>query len=63
VDFLFVGMCLCAFQLFLLLPKSRREPVHFTHPTEARMTLVLTAYNDEKSIAQAVRDFKTHPMC
>lgn len=31
-------------------------------PANCRLTVVLTAYNDERSIAGAVRDFATHPL-
>jgi hypothetical protein len=58
----FGGICLCALELFLLLPRSRRDPgVPFAHPADTRLTVVLTAYNDEESIPIAVRDFKAHP--
>lgn len=58
----FAGACLCALDLFLLLPKSRRDPrVRFADPAGTRLTVVLTAYNDEESIPLAVRDFKAHP--
>ena len=35
----------------------RREP-----PANPRLTVVLTAYNDERSIGGAVRDFAAHPL-
>lgn len=58
----FAGCCLCALELILLLPKSRRNPrVHYADPAGTRVTVVLTAYNDEESIPLAVRDFKAHP--
>jgi glycosyltransferase involved in cell wall biosynthesis len=58
----FAGLGLCAVELFLLLPRSRHtRSVLVEAPAEKRMTVVLTAYNDEPSIALAVRDFKAHP--
>jgi glycosyltransferase involved in cell wall biosynthesis len=58
----FAGLCLCALELFLLLPRCRRNrSVQMEHLAENRLTVVLTAYNDEKSISPAVRDFKAHP--
>src|SRR3989442_15618365 len=42
----FAGCCLCALELLLLLPKSRRNPrVYFADPAGTRLTVVLTAYN------------------
>lgn len=53
---------LSAFDLFLLLPYKRRkiesEP---DYPRIRDLTVVLTAYNDELSIGQAVDDFRRHP--
>ena len=58
----FVGFCLCALELFVLLPRSRRDPcVQSAYTADTRLTVVLTAYNDEKSIPLAVQDFKSHP--
>ena len=49
-------------ELFLLLPRyqSTRNLV-LASPADTRLTVVLTAYNDEKSISPAVWDFKSHP--
>ena len=45
----FAGFCLCALELFLLLPKSRSDPrVHFASPAGTQLTVVLTAYQDEQ---------------
>lgn len=59
-----LGLCLVALDLLLLLPAKRRhsrrkviEPVTDTH-----VVVALTAYNDEKSIGQAVIDFRSHPL-
>lgn len=58
----FVGVLLCAFDLFVLLPRyPRRIQVPFDRPTNEYLTVVLTAYNDEESIPLAVEDFKLHP--
>jgi hypothetical protein len=58
----FAGISLCTVELFLLLPRVRRASfVPFEDLVNKRLTVVLTAYNDEKSISQAVWDFKAHP--
>jgi len=58
-----LGLGLAALDLAFLLPGQRRrsrseilEPV-----TDKHVIVMLTAYNDEKSIGEAVRDFKNHP--
>lgn len=56
------GIALASVDLFLLLPYKRRErKVAWQPPERTDLTVVLTAYDDEKSIAQAVRDFRQHP--
>ena len=60
-----IGVLLCAID-FLLLPRRRqiRRWVEGTEGGEcerARVTVVLTAYNDEASIEQAVKDFRARP--
>lgn len=58
----FAGTCLCALGLLVMLPRSKHVAfVPFEDPVEKQVTVVLTAYNDEKSIALAVMDFKNHP--
>ena len=58
----FAGFCLCALELVVLLPRSRRDTcAHSACTADTRLTVVLTAYNDEKSIPLAVRDFQSHP--
>jgi len=59
-----LGIGLAALDLALLLPAKRRashcrpvEPI-----TDRRVTVVLTAYNDEESIGEAVHDFRSHAM-
>jgi len=58
----FAGLSLCALDFLWVLPRIRRAPaVPLSHPADTRLTVVLTAYNDEPSISPAVRDFKAHP--
>jgi hypothetical protein len=59
---LWFGAGLSAIDLFVLLPgkRSLREVV-WAPPDNPALTVVLTAYNDEESIGQAVRDFLSHP--
>jgi hypothetical protein len=58
----FLGIFLCAVDLFVLLPRyARRTHVPFDRPTNEYLTVVLTAYNDEESIPLAVADFRSHP--
>ncbi|MCS7041227.1 MAG: glycosyltransferase [Bryobacteraceae bacterium] len=53
---------LSAIDLFVLLPVKRRErAVRWNPPANPGLTVALTAYNDEASIGQAVRDFLSHP--
>lgn len=59
---LWTGAALSATDLFVLLPgKRRRQAVVWNPPADPGLTVVLTAYNDEASIAEAVRDFSAHP--
>jgi hypothetical protein len=57
-----LGLLLALVDLFLFFPDKRRtgeiyyEPLRATH-----VTVALTAYNDEASIAAAVADFRAHP--
>jgi glycosyltransferase involved in cell wall biosynthesis len=56
------GIAAAFVDLFLLLPYKRRErKVAWEPPERTDVTVVLTAYNDEESIGQAVRDFRQHP--
>lgn len=52
-----------AVDLFLLFPVKRRLPrrVEAVADLTSQATVVLTAYNDEDSIADAVRDFQSNP--
>jgi hypothetical protein len=60
-----LGVVLSAIDLFVLLPRKRHVP-RWINGDEGpvldgqRMTVVLTAYNDEESIAAAVADFRAH---
>jgi hypothetical protein len=57
------GLLLILADLFLLLPKKRQHPlVAFDDLPNRYLTVVLTAYNDELSIGQSVRDFLSHPL-
>ena len=57
-----VGMILILFDLFVLLPrKHTRVKVQWEPPVNSDLTVALTAYNDESSIAMAVEDFLSHP--
>ncbi len=59
----FAGLLLVAFEVTMLVPlKRRRTEVAFDVFQEPRLTVVLTALNDEKSIGAAVRDFLAHPL-
>lgn len=57
------GVLLAAADLVLMLPKKRRAPrwVEGSYPVSA-VTVALTAYNDEDSIYEAVKDFRCHPL-
>jgi glycosyltransferase involved in cell wall biosynthesis len=62
-----VGILLCAVDLIFMLGRKRRSP-RWVEGNEAgelqpsALTVVLTAYNDEDSIAAAVKDFREHPL-
>lgn len=57
------GAVLCVIDLFVLLPAKRRgRTVVWAPPANPRLTVALTAYNDEQSIAAAVQDFLAHPL-
>jgi cellulose synthase/poly-beta-1,6-N-acetylglucosamine synthase-like glycosyltransferase len=59
-----LGLVLATADLALLLPaKRRRLASHILEPVVDRHVVVaLTAYNDEASIADAVADFRNHPL-
>lgn len=58
-----LGLGLAAFDLlFLLGAKKPNVPVRYVPLANRKVTVALTAYNDEASIAEAVRDFLEHPL-
>ena len=58
-----LGIIFILIDLFLLLgERRRREEVRFSPIVDPRVTVALTAYNDEASIGPAVRDFIAHPL-
>jgi hypothetical protein len=59
---IWLGIGLIWVDLFVLLPRKRRTyDVQFDPPADLRVTVVLTAYNDEQSIGASVADFLRHP--
>lgn len=58
-----LGIVLILTDLFALLPEKRQQRlVSFDVIPNRQITVVLTAYNDELSIGDSVRDFQTHPL-
>jgi Glycosyl transferase family 2 len=58
-----LGILLIITDLFALLPgKRQRSLVSFDNIPNRQLTVVLTAYNDELSIGESVRDFRCHPL-
>ena len=59
-----LGALLAALDFVFLLPTKRRRSrqTAIGSAENRRLTVALTAYNDELSIAEAVRDFRGHPM-
>ena len=56
------GLILILFDIFILLPRKRtRLDVRWEPLENTNLTVVLTAYNDESSIAMTVEDFRRHP--
>jgi glycosyltransferase involved in cell wall biosynthesis len=57
-----LGLTLAALDLIFLTHRRRCDgEVMFEPPASIDLTVVLTAFNDELSIAQSVLDFKSHP--
>lgn len=57
-----LGFSFALIDLFLLFPEKRvNEEIRFEPLGNRQVTVALTAYNDELSIADAVRDFLAHP--
>jgi len=60
---IWLGLLFACFDLFILLPYKRRQrPIISCPPKVNELTVVLTAYNDELSIREAVLDFLGHPL-
>jgi glycosyltransferase involved in cell wall biosynthesis len=61
---LMLGVCLAMVDLFLLFTHKRSRILEIRHDqmVKPRLIVALTAYNDEASIADAVRDFRSHPL-
>jgi len=59
-----IGILLMTVDLAAYLPRQRRAVHHVSPPLRGKpqVTVALTAYNDELSIAKAVRDFLSHPL-
>ena len=59
-----VGLALILVDILAILPFRRavRRQATPVGPPATRVTVALTAYNDEASIAAAVRDFAAHPL-
>ncbi|WP_118858022.1 glycosyltransferase [Sphingomonas mesophila] len=57
------GIAMALTDLLIFHPRKKPDvPVRYTPVREARVTVALTAYNDEEAIGPAVRDFLAHPM-
>jgi hypothetical protein len=60
---LVIGMALISWDLIRNVTRIRRAKFVRNDPPASRfLTVTLTAYNDERSIGGAVRDFRTHPL-
>jgi Glycosyl transferase family 2 len=59
-----LGVALITLDFALLFPKKRRhaKKMELGEIRNRRLVVALTAYNDELSIAQAVEDFRGHPL-
>jgi glycosyltransferase involved in cell wall biosynthesis len=58
-----VGLVAILMDLFVLYPKKRtNEYIDHDEIQNKQITVVLTAYNDEKSIKTAVKDFQSHSL-
>ena len=57
-----LGLTLVLVDLLILFEHKRSDPpVTFTQLADRQVTVALTAYNDEESIAESVEDFLSHP--
>ncbi len=60
---IFLGVFLIILDLLVFLPHKRRRTGVMCSPLEnMEMTVILTAYNDELSIRDAVKDFQSQPL-
>lgn len=59
---LLVGLALIVIDVRFIATRRRRGHEVHDDPLAPEMTVVLTAYNDEESIGQAVDDFRAHPL-
>jgi glycosyltransferase involved in cell wall biosynthesis len=50
------------FQVVYVVPKKKRLIVLYEPPVNCMLTVVLTAYNDEKSVSDSIKDFLSHPL-
>jgi glycosyltransferase involved in cell wall biosynthesis len=58
-----IGLTLILIDLFILFPKKRtNEFIRYEPVANKMVSVVLTAYNDEDSIGDSVRDFSAHPL-
>jgi glycosyltransferase involved in cell wall biosynthesis len=58
-----LGLTLILLDLFVLYPKKRtNEFITYDPVRNNSVTVVLTAYNDEHSVREAVADFRSHPL-
>ena len=58
---LMLGLALMMFDLLVLFERKRSSDVRYRSVDGRKVTVVLTAYNDEMSIGSAVQDFAAHP--
>lgn len=61
---LMLGLCFALVDLFWLFrhKRSHKQAVRHEPVANPRLVVALTAYDDEASIAEAVRDFRSHPL-
>jgi GT2 family glycosyltransferase len=56
-----LGLALSLIDLLFVFESKRPLRQYREEPADSRLTVALTAYNDEESIGDAVRDFLAHP--
>jgi glycosyltransferase involved in cell wall biosynthesis len=59
-----LGLCLGLMDLFVFFGRKRSPRLEVRHDpiADTRLVVALTAYDDEASIGDAVRDFRSHPL-